>query len=223
MTRAFTLTLPLVVGVVACAPRSQGTPPPPVEVLDIVRRLAPNDTLVPELVSGLDSVAQQTLAEACRALAVWDESNDPNRHQWDVQRLALPHDPRPGPIGRIHPARGSSGNTMDALEEGRFVAKFWIEPEYRHPESRRPGYPKLGLPQGTSCLFVRKAANIERFEGLIVPAGDVSDPGPPRAVHIRYHAYGAGKDNARWQWDPEDDTGCSTCTSRGWCETTGVR
>lgn len=218
MWKALSVLLAAVV-LAACPP---ATPRPSAAALAILQGLWQDDTLSVSLIRQLADADQDTIAQSCRRLQVWDQSNDSNRVRWHESRLSLPNDPRPGPVARIWPAQGSHRNSPGALEqEGRLVAKLWVDPEYRHPDSAAAGYgyPKLGLPPGTSCLYVRKVPGQRVYRGLVIPMRDVPNQGSARRVMIDWHRYPLlNDDRAKWNYDPADDWSCSSCEKHGWCE-----
>ena len=169
------------------------------------------------VVSGCEPNQQNHEAYIKEAKAVvYDE----RRGHWDSQVLYWSRDRTkpgpekdPGPDAKIWPAMGGHNGTID--QNGRFLARIWVDPDHQDPQHGRKGYPKLKLPPGTSWVKICKTGNA--ITGLIVPedtknyklrrVGRLDEPPRGKWDHPR----------AIWEEVPEDDHACFTCGGARWC------
>jgi hypothetical protein len=128
-----------------------------------------------------------------------------------------------GPQARILPEVNSKYNRLRDLNgvgggRGRIVAKVWVDPAYRNGG----GYPKLGLPPGTSYLWVDSLVSADT--GSIFRAFVITPTEARRVAGTSLHPdrnYWSTRSAAKWAFHPNDPCWCESCMSHGWCRVCG--
>jgi hypothetical protein len=136
----------------------------------------------------------------------------------DQQQLMI-HPPCPascryGPLATIQPEKHSHLYSYDELNEGRIIAKLFLDPK----EIR--DYRKLGLvPGGVTYWWVQKTSENPDSAGrsvYITLVGEKLRPPVENTLKYTEHENGFQQAVARWVWDPLDEKTQGTC-GQGCC------
>lgn len=145
---------------------------------------------------------------------------DPMPGAGDEQRLMInppcpPGSCRHGPLATIQPEKKSHQNTDADLQQGRYIAKLFLNP------GQAQGYPKLGLsPGGVTYWWVKQTSATggrsvyiahDTVENTLTVAVDTT-------FQIDLHpGYEFKQGLARWAWSDNDETAWSTCKKDACC------
>lgn len=123
------------------------------------------------------------------------------------------HKCRHGPLAKIEPVKGAHLYSDEALAQGRFIARLYLE------KDETESYAKLGLiPKDTTYWWV----NTKDQTSILVTRGTRGEvtSTKPRALERNAHAKGSFQQSfASWVWDEKDETlnagcGSSCCKPR---------
>lgn len=182
-------------------------------------------TKKPDGITDISRQAPEALAYA-QSLEYADDHGSVDEQWLDVKDPATRQiDSVIGPRARIYPESNSHRNWRRDLEgtgigKGRVVARMQVEADTRRGGA---GYPKLGLPVGTSYLWIDSLTG--KGDSVAIRAFVIHSGGVTRVENAFFRKYGkhwSSHSKAHWQFDPNDVCICEDCVTHGHCTVCGT-